>query len=99
MRWTILAMLAHAFLSVMTADQPGPDVGDVHRDETGHELIPLTRNEIPDSSPACSTALAPPANSCTGHAGGGATRPPPATATTSAARPSPSPDYEVALEY
>jgi hypothetical protein len=46
MRWTILAMLAHAFLSVMTADQPGPDAGDVHRDETGHELIPLTRNEI-----------------------------------------------------
>lgn len=46
MRWTILAMLTHAFLSVMTADQPGPDAGDVHRDETGHELIPLTRNEI-----------------------------------------------------
>jgi SRSO17 transposase len=46
MRWTILAMLAHAFLSVMTAAQPGPGPGDVHRDETGHELIPLTRNEI-----------------------------------------------------
>jgi SRSO17 transposase len=37
-RWTILAMLAHAFLSVMTATQPpsDPDSG----------LIPLTRNEI-----------------------------------------------------
>jgi SRSO17 transposase len=37
-RWTILAMLAHAFLSVMTATQPAadPDGG----------LIPLTRNEI-----------------------------------------------------
>ena len=36
-RWTILAMLAHAFLSVMTATQPAdPDRG----------LIPLTRNEI-----------------------------------------------------
>jgi SRSO17 transposase len=46
MRWTILAMLAHAFLSVMTATQAGPEPGDVHRGETGHELIPLTRNEI-----------------------------------------------------
>jgi SRSO17 transposase len=46
MRWTILAMLAHAFLSVMTATQPRPGPGDVHRDQAGHELIPLTRNEI-----------------------------------------------------
>ncbi len=46
MRWTILAMLAHAFLSVMTATQPRPDGRDAHRDDTGHELIPLTRNEI-----------------------------------------------------
>jgi SRSO17 transposase len=37
-RWTILAMLAHALLSVMTATQPPPDP------DTG--LIPLTRNEI-----------------------------------------------------
>jgi SRSO17 transposase len=37
-RWTILAMLAHALLSVITATQPppGPD----------SKLIPLTRNEI-----------------------------------------------------
>ena len=46
MRWTILAMLAHAFLSVMTATQPRPAAGGVHRDEDGHELIPMTRNEI-----------------------------------------------------
>jgi hypothetical protein len=46
MRWTILAMLAHAFLSVMTATQPRPGTGEVHRDQAGHELIPLTRNEI-----------------------------------------------------
>lgn len=45
-RWTILAMLAHAFLSVMTATQPAPGPGEVHRDQAGHELIPLTRNEI-----------------------------------------------------
>ena len=37
-RWTILAMLAHAFLSVMTATQPPPDPAS--------GLIPLTRNEI-----------------------------------------------------
>jgi hypothetical protein len=45
-RWTVLVMLAHAFLLVMTATQPGPGTGDVHRDQAGHELIPLTRNEI-----------------------------------------------------
>ena len=39
-------MLAHGFLSVMTAAQPGPVTGDVHRDEAGRELIPPTRNEI-----------------------------------------------------
>ncbi len=39
-RWTILALLAHAFLSVLTAAQPGG--GDLHDDL----LIPLTRNEI-----------------------------------------------------
>jgi SRSO17 transposase len=43
-RWTILAMLAHAFLSVMTATQPADR--DAHQDRHGHELIPLTCNEI-----------------------------------------------------
>ena len=37
-RWTILAMLAHAFLSVMTATEPAL--------EPGADLIALTRNEI-----------------------------------------------------
>jgi SRSO17 transposase len=46
MRWTVLAMLAHAFLSVMTAAQPPPEPGAMHRDQAGHDLIPLTRNEI-----------------------------------------------------
>jgi hypothetical protein len=27
MRWTALAMFAHAFLSVMTAAQPAPELG------------------------------------------------------------------------
>ena len=39
-RWTILALLAHAFLSVLAATQPG---GGHPRDD---QLIPLTRNEI-----------------------------------------------------
>ena len=39
-RWTILALLAHAFLSVLAAAQPS--TGDPHDDP----LIPLTRNEI-----------------------------------------------------
>ena len=42
-RWTVLAMLAHAFLSVMTATQTGPPPETTH-DRT--DLIPLTRNEI-----------------------------------------------------
>jgi SRSO17 transposase len=46
MRWTILAMLAHAFLSVMTAVQPAPEPGAMHRDQAGNDMIPLTRNEI-----------------------------------------------------
>jgi SRSO17 transposase len=46
-RWTLLAMLAHAFLSVMTATQPtDPDpIADPALDRPGR-LIPLTRNEI-----------------------------------------------------
>jgi len=46
MRWTVLFMLAHAFLSVMTAAQRAPESGGMHHDQAGHELIPLTRNEI-----------------------------------------------------
>jgi SRSO17 transposase len=46
-RWTILAMIAHAYLSVMTATQPPPTRPDrTYRDKNGHELIPLTRHEI-----------------------------------------------------
>jgi SRSO17 transposase len=37
-RWTALAILAHAFLSVMTANEPPPPPDS--------SLIPLTRNEI-----------------------------------------------------
>ena len=39
-QWTILALLAHAFLSVLTASQPAG------QDSRQDQLIPLTRNEI-----------------------------------------------------
>ena len=39
-RWTILALLAHAFLSVLAASPPG------NRDSRDDQLISLTRNEI-----------------------------------------------------
>jgi SRSO17 transposase len=39
-RWTILALLAHAFLSVLAAAAPSRDHAP------GDQLIPLTRNEI-----------------------------------------------------
>lgn len=38
-RWTLLAMLAHAFLTVLAATQPTPR-------PDGEDLIPLTRHEI-----------------------------------------------------
>jgi hypothetical protein len=37
-RWTVLAMLAHAFLTITTAEQPEP--------QTASSLLPFTRNEI-----------------------------------------------------
>jgi SRSO17 transposase len=44
-RWSVLAMLAHAFLSVMAATQTAPsDEGNAHPEP--QPLIPLTRNEI-----------------------------------------------------
>jgi SRSO17 transposase len=46
-RWTVLAMLAHAFLSVMAATQPASASASASapKDELA-PLIPLTRNEI-----------------------------------------------------
>ena len=48
-RWTVLAMLAHAFLSVMTATEPHPPTTTPHNGPNPNQpitLIPLTRNEI-----------------------------------------------------
>ena len=46
-RWTVLTMLAHAFLSVMTATQPPPAAAEPADAPTRQPtLIPLTRNEI-----------------------------------------------------
>jgi SRSO17 transposase len=46
-RWTVLAMLAHAFLSLMTATQPATTAAEP-ADAPARQpaLIPLTRNEI-----------------------------------------------------
>ena len=54
-RWTILALLAHAFLSVLAAAQPGGS--DSHDDL----LIPLTRHEIRRLFTGLSRQLATPA--------------------------------------
>jgi hypothetical protein len=54
-RWTILALLAHAFLSVLAAAQPG----DARRDDD--LMIPLTRNEIRRLLTGLSRQLAAPA--------------------------------------
>jgi SRSO17 transposase len=54
-RWTILALLACAFLSVLAAAQPG---GSGSRDDL---LIPLTRNEIRRLLTGLSRQPAPPA--------------------------------------
>jgi SRSO17 transposase len=48
-RWTVLAMLAHAFLSVMTATEPAP--------LPGAGLIALTRNEIRRLFTAATTTI------------------------------------------
>jgi hypothetical protein len=54
-RWTILALLAHAFSSVLTAAQPG---GSHRGDDL---LIPLTRHEIRRLLTGLSQQLAAPA--------------------------------------
>ena len=55
-RWTILALLAHAFLSVLAAAQPGGN--DPQHDDL---LIPLTRHEIRRLLTGLSRQLATPA--------------------------------------
>jgi hypothetical protein len=89
-RWTILAMLAHAFLSVLTASQP--DDGHANDDQ----LIPLTRNEIRRLFTGLRPQQAAPSSSWTGHGGDAATKPPPASASTGD-EPSPQHDHEVSF--
>jgi hypothetical protein len=66
-RWTILALLACAFLSVLAAAQPG---GSGSRDDL---LIPLTRNEIRRLLTGLSRPPARQLRSCTGPDGDAAT--------------------------
>lgn len=64
-RWTILALLACVFLSVLAASHPGR----AHDDQ----LIPLTRNEIRRLFTGLHQQVPPPGFSCTGHDGDAAT--------------------------
>ena len=91
-RWTILALLACAFLSVLAATQPD------HRDRHDHPLIPLTRNEIRRLFTGLRQQLPPSERSCTGHDGDAATKPPPEPATTGGGS-SHLHDHEMSLEY
>jgi hypothetical protein len=91
-RWTILALLAHAFLSVLATTQPA----DGHPEDD--QLIPLTRNEIRRLFTGLRQQLPAPPCSCTGHDGDAATRPPPEPATTGD-EPAHQHDHEVSLEY
>jgi hypothetical protein len=78
-RWTILAILAHAFLSVMTATQSPPDPDS--------KLIPLTRNEIRRLFVYLLTRTVRTARQIsTGHNGGADTKPEPEPATTADTR-------------
>ena len=69
-RWTILALLAHAFLSVLAGQAAAS-----HPDD--EQLIPLTRHEIRRCSPACPGNWPHQRHSCTGPDGDAGTRPPP----------------------
>lgn len=97
MRWTVFAMLARAFLPALTATQPPGR--DVHRDQNGHDMIPLTRDEIRRLFTGLTHRPGQSAASSTGPAGDDATRPPPENAAASAGNRSPSPDHQVTLEY
>ena len=90
-RWTILALLAHAFLSVLASQAAASRPDD-------EQLIPLTRHEIRRLPPACPGNWPHRRHSCTGPGGGAATRPPPGTATT-ADEPKHPHDHELSLEY
>ena len=62
-RWTVLAMLAHAFLSVLTASQPPSPAQASGATNPGADslpgLIPLTRNEIRRMFAGLTTILEP----------------------------------------
>ena len=91
-RWTILALLAHAFLSVLAATQPGR--GQPRNDAAD----PADPQRDPQALHRTAPAAARPRCSCTGHDGDAATKPPPEPATTGN-EPSHPHDHEVSLEY
>jgi hypothetical protein len=90
-RWTILALLAHAFLSVLASQAAAS-----HPDD--EQLIPLTRHEIRRLLTGLSRRWTHQRHSCTGPDGDAGTRPPPGTVTT-ADEPKHPHDHELSLEY
>ena len=91
-RWTILALLACAFLSVLAAAQSGDACqGD-------DQLVPLTATRFAACSPACPGNRPHPRRSCTGPDDDADIRPPPGTATI-ADEPKHPHDLEVSLKY
>jgi hypothetical protein len=90
-QWTILALLAHAFLSV-----PASQAAASHPDD--EQLIPLTATRSAACSPACPGNWPHQRHSCTGPDGDAGTRPPPGTVTP-ADEPKHPHDHELSLEY
>ena len=89
-RWVTLAMLAHAFLAVVRADEHA-------RQPTPDDLIPLTCNEICRLFIALVASLHD-AHRLAGPTGDAATRPDPRPATTSD-KPLRHEDHDLQLEY
>jgi hypothetical protein len=90
-RWTVLAMLAHAFLAVTAATERA-------RAALPAALIPLTPTRSDAGSSACSPARsATQPTCCTGRDGNASTKPPHAPATT-VAKTAASNDHDPRLE-
>jgi SRSO17 transposase len=92
-RWTTLAMLAHAFLAVVTATERPRTPG-----EGG--LIPLTLAEVQRLFNRLTTGpTRSKPNTCAGRTGADTTKPAPAKATTSDNPPDKREDHHLQLEY
>jgi hypothetical protein len=83
----------------MTAAQPRPAIVNVYRDDAGRELIQMTRNEILRLFTGLLHRSRPARDQLRWSAGRRRHQATARTSHYSAARPSPSPDHVVTLEY